>query len=226
MLELVNITKSFVMGQDKIMPLNRLCLRVEDGEFVSIVGASGSGKTTLMNILGCMDVADRGQYFLDGRNVNDMGRDELAATRSRRIGFVFQSFCLLEHLSALENVCLPLIYAGVRPRLRERIARDALASVGLSDRLNHRPRQLSGGQKQRVAIARALCNRPDIILADEPTGNLDADASADIMKIFLRLNGEGKTVIVITHEPGIAAMAQKSYRLCNGRLAFGEADVC
>lgn len=220
MLELVNITKKYEIGSEEIFPLRRLCLHVREGDFVSIIGASGSGKTTLMNILGCMDVSDRGTYLLGGKNVSEMTHDELAATRSKRIGFVFQSFCLLEHLNALENVVLPLMYAGMKKSLREQVALQALESVGLSDRISHKPRQLSGGQKQRVAIARALCNRPDIILADEPTGNLDGRAGSEIMDIFKRLNKEGKTVILITHEPGIAQMATTCYRLENGGLTL------
>ena len=192
------------MGNEKVDALKGINLSVEKGEFISIMGPSGSGKTTLMNIIGCLDTPTSGEYFLNDQLVNDLNEDELARIRNKEIGFVFQSFHLLAKNSALNNVMLPLKYAGTEKNLAEKRAKEVLDQVDLSDRINHGPSELSGGQQQRVAIARALVNKPSILFADEPTGNLDSKTGDDVMNLFKKLNSEGQTIILITHEEDIA----------------------
>lgn len=219
LIELESIWKTYGMGAATVHALQAVDLRIADGEYVAIVGQSGSGKSTLMHILGCLDVATSGRYLLDGDNVQDLDDAALAAIRNRRIGFVFQQFHLLARLSARRNVELPLAYAGVRSRAerRER-ARRALESVGLGNRLDHRPGELSGGQQQRVAIARALVTEPAILLADEPTGNLAGDQSAEILALLDGLWETGRTVVLITHDPGVAAHARRLVRVQDGHV--------
>ncbi|NPV76115.1 MAG: ABC transporter ATP-binding protein [Anaerolineae bacterium] len=215
------ITKTFRMGEVEVHALCGVSFMIQRGEILSIMGPSGSGKSTLMNILGCLDRPTSGEYYLDGNLVSNMGDDELAEVRNRKVGFIFQSFNLLSRASALSNVELPLRYAGIREGRRER-AIESLKAVGLADRIYHRPTELSGGQQQRVAIARALINNPAIILADEPTGNLDSKSGKEIMEILLSLNRErGTTVIIVTHDPTIAAQTQRVIRLRDGLLENG-----
>ncbi|MEZ5145170.1 MAG: ABC transporter ATP-binding protein [Acidimicrobiales bacterium] len=193
-------------------------LRIDRGDYVAIMGASGSGKSTLMHILGCLDVPTSGSYLLDGVDVSTLAGDDLADIRNRKIGFIFQSFNLLPRLDAVGNVELPLAYAGVRSRDRRRRAEAALHLVGLGERMSHRPAQLSGGQQQRVAIARAIATNPAMILADEPTGNLDSHVTADVLEVFARINAAGRTIVLITHEPDVAAQAKRSVVLRDGRI--------
>ena len=217
-IELKDIVKSYQMGDTIVYALNHVTVNFEKGKFTSIVGPSGSGKSTMMNILGCLDRPTSGDYYLEGKNIANYTDDELARTRNRRIGFVFQSFNLLSRLTAVENVALPLIYAGVNLEERTRRAEQALTNVGLGTRMYHKPNEMSGGQRQRVAIARALINNPAIIMADEPTGNLDTKSTLEIIDIFEKLNQEGKTVIMVTHEPELAAMTQRILVMRDGRL--------
>jgi putative ABC transport system ATP-binding protein len=221
MIELTGVTKVYRMGDNEIHALRGIDLRVEDGEFVAVMGASGSGKSTLMNILGCLDLPTTGTYMLDGEDVQGLSDDDLAVIRNQKIGFVFQSFNLLPRSTALHNVEMPLIYSGVRAGRRER-ALDALEAVGLADRAGHQPTELSGGQQQRVAIARALVTEPSILLADEPTGNLDSESSQEIMRLLVELNLEGRSVLLITHEPDIGAFAQRVVRIRDGRIVGDE----
>lgn len=210
LIHIQDIHKTYVMGDFEVQALKGVSLDVESGEFVAIMGASGSGKSTFMNILGCLDRPTQGSYFLDATDVSGMDKTALARIRNRKIGFVFQNFNLLSRTSAIENVELPLLYAGVRRRDRDQRAQETLARVGLAGREHHHPSQLSGGQQQRVAIARALINRPALLLADEPTGNLDSATSEEIMQVFQQLNAEeGLTVVLVTHEPDIAEFAAR-----------------
>ena len=205
-------------GGEEVRALDGVSFSVDEGEFVAIVGRSGSGKSTLMNLLGCLDVPTAGEYCLGGRAVSTMSPRELTAVRNRTVGFVFQGFCLLPSLTALENVELPLVYRGVPPRQRRQLAEKGLERVGLSARMHHRPGQLSGGQQQRVAIARALVGQPQLILADEPTGNLDAESGQAVMSLLHALHAEGTTVVLITHDMGVAAQAQRVLYMDGGHL--------
>jgi putative ABC transport system ATP-binding protein len=219
MLELENITKVYKAGQTEVPALRGISCRIESGEMVSIVGPSGSGKSTLMNIIGCLDKPTSGRYRLDGTEVSELDDNQLAEIRNKKIGFVFQSFNLLSRTTALANVELPLIYSGASNR-RQR-ALQVLESVGLAQRVTHRPSELAGGEQQRVAIARALVNNPSLILADEPTGNLDTRTSQEIMAIFKKLNEQGMTIVLVTHEPDIAAYTQRTIKLRDGQIEEG-----
>jgi putative ABC transport system ATP-binding protein len=218
-----NLTKVYSLGDVKVRALDGISTTIETGEFVAIMGQSGSGKSTFMNVLGCLDTPTTGSYLLDGIDTGGLSRDELAVIRNKKIGFVFQGFNLLSRTSALENVELPLLYNGHSARERQVKARHALKSVGLEGREGHHPNQLSGGQQQRVAIARALVNNAPIILADEPTGNLDTKTSAEIMELFVRLNQESRiTVILVTHEADIAKFSRRSIRFSDGHIVSDE----
>jgi putative ABC transport system ATP-binding protein len=211
-----NVIKTYRMGDIEVNALRGVSLTVDPGEFVAIMGASGSGKSTMMNIIGCLDVPSRGRYWLDGVDVRKLDGATLARVRNRKIGFIFQSFNLIPRTTALANVELPLTYAGVKGKVRRARALAALDEVGLGDRVGHLPSELSGGQQQRVAVARAIASNPALILADEPTGNLDTAATSEVMGIFARLNAEGRTVVLITHEPEVAAGARRVVRLRDG----------
>jgi putative ABC transport system ATP-binding protein len=214
-----NLTKTYKMGEVEVHALRGVSFTIQRGEVISIMGPSGSGKSTLMNILGCLDHPTSGVYILDGEDVSDLTGDRLAAIRNRKVGFVFQSFILLPRQSAISNVELPLRYAGINTRQRRQRALETLWAVGLSERIHHRPNELSGGQQQRVAIARALVNDPAILMADEPTGNLDSKSGKEIMELILRMNSErGTTIIIITHDPTVAARTQRVIRLMDGQL--------
>ncbi len=211
-----DLKKTYIMGTTQVNALQSVTLDIFKNEYVALMGPSGSGKSTLMNLLGCLDTPTSGEYYLNGTNVSTMTDSELAEVRNKEIGFVFQTFNLLPRLSALENVALPLVYGGVGKSKRLERAREVLEAVGLSDRMDHKPNELSGGQRQRVAIARALVNNPSIILADEPTGNLDSKTSLEIMGIFEELHKQGNTIILVTHEADIAAYAHRVVRLRDG----------
>jgi putative ABC transport system ATP-binding protein len=213
-----DVSKTYDLGQIKVHALREVTLRIERGDFVAIMGSSGSGKSTLMNILGCLDVPTNGRYLIDGTDVGDMDEDDLSDLRNRKIGFIFQSFNLVPRTSALANVELPLAYAGVNRAERRHRAAEALRAVGMANRLHHEPSELSGGQQQRAAVARAIATNPALILADEPTGNLDSHSTRDVLAIFSRLNGEGRTVVLITHEPDVAAQAKRMVRLSDGEI--------
>ena len=211
-----NLSRQFRVGTVTINALNEVSFAVNKNEFVALMGTSGSGKSTLMNLIGCLDSATSGSYNLNGTNVKEMDENSLANVRNKEIGFIFQTFNLLPRYTALENVILPLIYAGIKKEEREIMAEKALENVGLSDRMTHKPNELSGGERQRVAIARALVNNPSIILADEPTGNLDSETSIEIMKLFKEIHQKGNTIIVVTHEEDIAKYAGRIIRLKDG----------
>lgn len=217
-LELTDICKDYQQGKEPVRVLKNINMTVEKGDYLAIMGPSGSGKTTLMNIIGCLDVPTSGSYTLEGRALKDLSDDELAEVRNKHIGFVFQRFYLLPKMDALDNVALPLLYADVPLKERRERAEEALKAVGLGERVHFLPNQLSGGQCQRVAIARAIVGKPQLLLADEPTGALDTKAGNQIMEIFRRLSDEGMTIIMITHEPSIAACADKTYRILDGEL--------
>lgn len=217
-LTLTDICKDYARGKTPVPVLKNICLSVEQGEYLAIMGPSGSGKTTLMNLIGCLDVPTSGRYELNGQDLSDLSDSALADIRNKHIGFVFQSFHLLPKLDALENVALPLLYAGVKPKERRRRAAEALETVGLSERIHFLPNQLSGGQCQRVAIARATVTEPALLLADEPTGALDSKSGVQIMELFRKLNDRGMTILMITHEPRIAAYADRTVRILDGEL--------
>lgn len=224
MIELENIKKIYSLGGEEVHALDGVSLNVMEHEFVAIVGASGSGKSTLMNIIGCLDTPDEGNYYIDGQDVTSLSEHDLAVMRNRKIGFIFQQFNLLPKLTAYENVELPLIYQGLPGQERKERVEDALEKVGLSRRMYHRPNQLSGGQQQRVAVARALATHPSLILADEPTGNLDSKSSRDIMALIHELHEQGNTIILITHDDGIAAQAERQVRIMDGRIVSDSQD--
>jgi putative ABC transport system ATP-binding protein len=221
-IDIENITKDYVMGEEIVRALRGVSLQIHRNEYIAVMGPSGSGKSTLMNMLGCLDTPTSGRYQFNGRNVAEMNDDELAAIRNREIGFVFQTFNLLPRSNSLRNVELPLIYAGIDPETREERATQALVDVGLGDRLRHKPNELSGGQRQRVAVARALVTRPSIILADEPTGNLDSKTGEEIMVLLEDLYYRGNTIILVTHERDIAAHARRTVHLRDGVIESDE----
>jgi len=221
-IEMRNITRDFPLGHEIIKVLKGIDLNVERGEYVALMGPSGSGKSTLMNLLGCLDTSTSGSYVLNGKDVSKMSDNELAEIRNKEIGFVFQTFNLMPRTTALENVALPMVYAGASKSERTLRAKEVLTNVGLADRMDHKPNQLSGGQRQRVAVGRALVNRPSIILADEPTGNLDSKTSAEIMGLIDEIHAAGNTVIVVTHEEEIAAHAHRIIRLRDGMIESDE----
>jgi putative ABC transport system ATP-binding protein len=222
LIETRDLWKTYVMGAEEIHALRGVTLNITRGEYVAIMGPSGSGKSTLMNLIGCLDTPTKGSYVLNGKEVSTMDDDELARVRNEEIGFVFQTFNLLPRATALHNVELPLVYAGVSSRERQLRAREALEKVDLTPRMNHKPNELSGGQRQRVAIARALVNNPSILLADEPTGNLDSKTGVEIMNVFARLHEAGNTIILVTHEADIAAHAHRVVHIRDGQV---EQDV-
>ncbi|AJD31765.1 ABC transporter ATP-binding protein [Clostridium sporogenes] len=222
MLIVKDIEKTYNTGEISFKALKGISLKIEKGEFTSIMGPSGSGKSTFMNILGCLDKMDKGEYILNGKDVTDLTENDLAYVRNKEIGFVFQAFNLLPRMTILDNVELPMVYAGVPLKERKERALSALERVGLIERINHRPNEISGGQKQRVAIARAIVNNPSVIMADEPTGNLDTKSSLDIMRIFQNLNYEGSTIIMVTHEPDIAKYTKRVVKFRDGHIVSDE----
>lgn len=223
LIEIKDMNKTFVMGDEEIKAIDNVNFKVEKGEFISIIGPSGSGKSTLMNILGLLDIADTGEYFLDGENVENLSENKLAEVRNRKIGFIFQNFNLLQKLNASENVQVSLLYQGISGKDAKKISYEYLDKVGLKGREKHLPTQLSGGQQQRVAIARALVSNPEIILADEPTGALDSKTSVEIMNMLEELNRKGQTIIIITHDINVARKAKRIMRISDGKL-FEEGD--
>jgi len=225
MIHMKNVSKIYMMGEESVHALDKATMEIHDGEFVAIVGPSGSGKSTMMNIIGCLDIADTGEYVLDGQSIDDYSEEELARIRNKKLGFVFQNFNLLSKLSALENVELPLVYQGVHGRERKKRAVQALTKMGLADRIHHKPSELSGGQQQRVAIARALVTNPSLILADEPTGNLDQATGLEIMELFHELNSQGNTIVLITHDARIAAQAGRRIRMLDGHVMDEEENI-
>ena len=225
LIQVEQLTKTYKMGMELIHALDHVSFSIQAGEFLSVMGASGSGKSTLMNLIGCLDTPTEGSYRLKDVDVSDMNDEELAAVRNREIGFVFQTFNLLADLTALHNVEVPLIYNGVRRKERLERCKEMLEAVGMKDRMQHRPNQLSGGQRQRVAVARALINGPALLLADEPTGNLDSRTTAEIMDLFGQLHDKGNTIIVVTHEPDIGATAERTILLKDGRIEEDKQNV-
>lgn len=223
-IRLVKIVKNYKVGTEIVRALKSIDLTIFKNEYVALMGPSGSGKSTLMNILGCLDTATSGNYFLNGTDVSQMNDNKLAEIRNKEIGFIFQTFNLLPRYTSLENVMLPLVYAGFSSEKRKKLATEALSSVGLADRMHHKPNELSGGQRQRVAIARALVNSPSILLADEPTGNLDSKTSLEIMGLFEEIHKKGNTIIVVTHEEDIARYAHRIVRLRDGEIESDEAN--
>jgi putative ABC transport system ATP-binding protein len=218
MIRLENVSKIYYLGGETVRAVDGVSLTIEEHEYISVIGASGSGKSTLMNIIGCLDTADEGSYYLRDKEISDYTERQMAVLRNREIGFVFQQFNLIQKLTAFENVELPLIYQGIGYTKRRAMTLDAMERVGLTDRMHHRPNQLSGGQQQRVAIARALSTRPSLILADEPTGNLDSKTSEEIMRLFDELHDSGNTILLITHDSIIAAKTRRSVRLVDGKV--------
>jgi putative ABC transport system ATP-binding protein len=225
LIRLQNVSRRYQMGAETVHALRDLSLEIQRGEYVAIMGPSGSGKSTLMNLIGCLDTPTSGRYELNGSNVGEMNDNQLAEVRNREIGFVFQTFNLLPRSNALHNVELPLIYAGMPAEERRKTALEAITQVGLADRMHHKPNELSGGQRQRVAVARALVNKPSILLADEPTGNLDSRTGAEIMALFGELSRKGNTIIVVTHEEDIARLARRIIRLHDGLVASDKRQV-
>jgi putative ABC transport system ATP-binding protein len=221
-IETHDLIKDYDMGKIQVRAVNGVNVRIEKGEFVAIMGPSGSGKSTLMHIIGCLDTPTSGDYILDGVRVSELKKSELAAIRNKKVGFVFQTFNLLPHLNILKNVELPLLYAGYSQKVRTQKAKEILISVGLGDRLKHKPSELSGGQRQRVAIARAIVNEPTILLADEPTGNLDTQAGGDILSIFNELHTKGHTIIMVTHDPAVSTRANRIIKIIDGKIVDGD----
>ena len=222
MIQVHGVSKVFELGEIRVQALRGVSLRIETGDLVGIMGSSGSGKSTLMNILGCLDIPSSGRYEIDGVDVGEMDEDDLADLRNRKIGFVFQSFNLVARTSAIDNVELPLAYGGLNRTERRRRAEAALKSMGMGNRMHHQPSELSGGQQQRVAVARAIVTNPALILADEPTGNLDSHSTEEVLRIFSHLNQEGRTVVLITHEPDVAAQTKRVVRLSDGEIVEDE----
>lgn len=225
MISLTNIVKRYKMGEEEFKALDGVDLEIQRNEYVALIGPSGSGKSTLMNLLGCLDTPSEGKYVLNGRDTSTMDDNDLAKVRNQEIGFIFQSFHLLPRMTVLQNVMQPLVYRGIPKAERVKMASEALDKVGLSHRMGHRPNQLSGGQRQRVAVARALVGKPSILLADEPTGNLDSKTSAEIMALFDELHQQGQTVIVVTHEPDIAAHCHRTLRVSDGKIVQDSINV-
>lgn len=219
MIQLKEVSKIYTVGEELVYALNHASMTIHDGEFVSIIGPSGSGKSTMMNIIGCLDTADEGEYLLDGIAIEKYSERELAAVRNKKLGFIFQNFNLLPRLTAAENVELPLLYQGIRASERKKRVAEAMKKVELLHRMHHRPSELSGGQQQRVAIARALVTKPSLFLADEPTGNLDTKTGSEIMSLFHELHENGNTIVLITHDNGVADEAQRKIRIRDGKVA-------
>jgi putative ABC transport system ATP-binding protein len=225
MIDIKKITKTYIMGEMELQVLKGISLKIDQGDFTSIIGPSGSGKSTLMNILGCLDLPTTGEYYLDGKEISTYGEDTLAKIRNEKIGFVFQKFNLLSRLNAYENVELPLVYRGVKSRERKERVEEVMESVGLFDRMDHRPTELSGGQQQRVAIARALVGDPAVLLGDEPTGNLDSKSGEEVMRIIEKLNAKGKTIILITHDSEVAEQTDKQITIRDGLIMNRQVNI-